>query len=144
MPALTGTVHATPSLATFELLIGPATSRVFARLPPGSVQAAAGPDAVAPGAMPGGFTWAGAVGAGPLGGAVGAVTLCAVPAVHEGVVLPPPQPPAARLAATASAVPATAGHRVDRDIRLPCGPALMRNSVRRAAKPDTGSPADGS
>src|SRR6266700_3015117 len=131
MPALIGTDHATPSLATFELLIGLATSRVFARLPPGSVQAAAGLGAVPPGAVPGGLTWA---------GAVGAVTLCAVPAVHEGVVLPPPQPPTARLAATASAVPATAGHRVDRDIRLPCGPALMRNSVRRAAKPDTGSP----
>src|SRR5215467_2601065 len=37
----TGTHHATPSCATSEALIGPATSRVFARLAPGSVQAAA-------------------------------------------------------------------------------------------------------
>ena len=38
-----GTHHATPSCATFELVIGLATSRVFARLPPGSVQSAAAP-----------------------------------------------------------------------------------------------------
>ena len=37
----TGTHHATPSLVTSELVIGLATSRVFCRLPPGSVQAAA-------------------------------------------------------------------------------------------------------
>jgi hypothetical protein len=37
----TGTHHATPSVDTFELLITLATSRVFARLPPGSVQPAA-------------------------------------------------------------------------------------------------------
>ncbi len=41
----TGTHHATPSCATFELAIGLATSRVFARLPPGSVQSAAAPGA---------------------------------------------------------------------------------------------------
>jgi hypothetical protein len=32
-----GTVHATPSFDTFELLMALATSRVFCRLPPGSV-----------------------------------------------------------------------------------------------------------
>ena len=36
-----GTPHAIASFETFELLIGLATSRVFCRLPPGSVQPAA-------------------------------------------------------------------------------------------------------
>ena len=51
----TGTHHATPSVETFELVIALATSRVFSRLPPGSVQPGAtagfaGP----PGALPAG------------------------------------------------------------------------------------------
>ena len=37
-----GTVQATPSFATFELVIALATSRVLARSAPGSVQPAAG------------------------------------------------------------------------------------------------------
>src|SRR5260370_42450661 len=50
-----GTHHATPSLETLELVIGLATSRVFSRLAPGSVQPAATPglgELVAVGAMP--------------------------------------------------------------------------------------------
>src|SRR6185312_9869798 len=47
LPALpvdsTGTHQATPSVETFELVIALATSRVFCRLAPGSVQAGATP-----------------------------------------------------------------------------------------------------
>src|SRR5260370_7602910 len=49
---LIGTVHATPSLKTFELLIALATSRMFARLPPGSVQPATIAGLAAPPAVP--------------------------------------------------------------------------------------------
>jgi hypothetical protein len=52
MGILSGTVHATPSFETFELVIALATSRVFCRLPPGSVQPAATAGLVEPPAVP--------------------------------------------------------------------------------------------
>ena len=90
----TGTHHATPSVATFELVIGLATSRVFARLPPGRVQpaATAGLDDP-PGALP-------AVPA--------AACLAKQLAVLEWALLLP-QPPTARPAAISRVTPATAG-----------------------------------
>src|SRR5579862_2918811 len=98
-----GTVHATPSLDTFELLIGLATSRVFCWLPPGSAQPAAtaglalpvgagAPDLpVAPSPLP----------AGEPGGQASAFAGWWLLA----------QPPAARLAAATRHTPATAGQR---------------------------------
>ena len=83
----TGTHHATPSCATFELVIALATSRVFARSPPGSVQSAAAP-AVASGAA----DWT------PFDKQP---TAAGWPAL--------PQPPAARAAATTRVTLATAG-----------------------------------
>src|ERR1017187_1141613 len=50
----TGTHHATPSVETSELVITLATSRVFCRLPPGSVQPAA---ATGSGEPAGGLGW---------------------------------------------------------------------------------------
>ena len=69
--------------ATFELVIGLATSRVFCRLPPGSVQPAAAPVTA---------DW---------------TLLDRQPAVLELPVLP--QPPTARLATTGRVMLATAG-----------------------------------
>jgi len=77
----TGTHHATPSVETLELVIGLATSRVLARLPPGRVQPASA------------------------GAATGLPEQAA--AVLELLLLP--QPPAARLTATTRTTPATAG-----------------------------------
>src|ERR1035438_6828535 len=89
----TGTHHATPSVETSELLIALATSRVFARLPPGSVQAAAAAGLGAPlGALP---AWPVAAG------------LEKQLAVLELLLLP--QPPTARLAATSRVTPAAVG-----------------------------------
>ena len=76
-----GTHHATPSCETSELVIGLATSLVFCRLPPGSVQPAAAPVAA---------DWTG---------------LAEQPAVLELL----PQPAAARLAATSRVTPAAVG-----------------------------------
>src|ERR1700727_440201 len=81
----TGTHHATPSVETFELVIGLATSRVLARLPPGSVQP--------PGAAE----------------AAGAAADLAEQAVATLELLLLPQPPTARLAATIRITPATTG-----------------------------------
>jgi hypothetical protein len=78
----TGTHHATPNVETFELVIGLATSRVLARLPPGSVQPAETAEAAAD------------------------LTEQAAATVLELLLL---QPPAARLAATTRIMPATAG-----------------------------------
>src|SRR6202035_1445363 len=86
----TGTHHATPSWVTSELVIGLATSRVFCRLPPGSVQAAAtagfpgAPSAAAPRAAAPGvpLTWP------------AAACLAKQLATLELALLP--QPPAAR------------------------------------------------
>ena len=78
-----GTHHATPSVETFEPVIELATSRVFCRLPPGSVQPAAAPDAA------------------------GWTPVEAQPAVLGLLVLP--QPPTARPAATTRVTLATAG-----------------------------------
>src|SRR5690242_5013993 len=78
-----GTVQATPSLATFELVIALATSRVLARSAPGSVQPAAGLPVAATGLL--------------------AVTACVVWAEQAGTALVLPlllQPLAARPAAS--------------------------------------------
>src|SRR5579872_2068618 len=89
---VSGTVHATPSLATSALVIALATSRVFARSAPGCVQAAAAWP-VAAGPVP--------VTAAPrLEGHVSALGLLRL--LLE-------QPPAIRPAATTRAAPATAG-----------------------------------
>jgi hypothetical protein len=82
----TGTHHATPSVETLELVIGLATSRVLARLPPGSVQPS--------------------VAAGAAGAAADLEEQAA--AVLELLLLLL-QPTAARLAATTRVRPATAG-----------------------------------
>src|SRR5208282_4207899 len=87
-----GTHHATPSVETLELVIGLATSRVFCRLPPGSVQPAAAP------------------------GAAGWTPLDKQPAVAELPVLP--QPPTARPAATTRVTLAIAGRLTEHLIRL--------------------------
>src|SRR5262249_58976177 len=85
-----GTHHATPSLETFELVIGLATSRVFCRSAPGSVQPAATAGSGELLAVPGG-----------------------PPAARPDKQLAVPgwlreQPPAARPAATTRHAPATA------------------------------------
>src|SRR5262249_25917212 len=84
-----GTHHATPSLETFELVIGLATSRVFCRSAPGSVQPAATAGSGELLAVPGG-----------------------PPAARPDKQLAVPgwlreQPPAARPAATTRHAPAT-------------------------------------
>src|SRR5215469_7337615 len=81
-----GTHHATPSCATFEVLIELATSRVFARLAPGSAQAAA------------------AAGLREPPGALFVLPAAQCPATQLATVeLPPlPQPPAARPAAAST------------------------------------------
>ena len=93
-----GTVHATPSFDTFELLIGLATSRVFCWLPPGSVQ----PAATAGSALP--------VGAGPPDPPAAPVPLPAGEPGGQASALAGwwllAQPPAARLAAATRHTPA--------------------------------------
>src|SRR5215472_121870 len=131
----TGTHHATPSCATFEALIGPATSRVFARLAPGSVQAAA------------------AAGLRDPPGAVLAAAAAAGPDTQLATVeLPPlPQPLAARPAA-ASTLTLAARVRLTKRlidfVLLFARPSLRRHCVvlpassRPVARPSaTGSPA---
>jgi hypothetical protein len=94
---VSGTVHATPSLETFALVIALATYRVLARFASGAVQPAAGAP-VAAGAVP--------VTAAPrLDGHASALELLLV------LLLVLEQPPATRAAAATSAAPATAGRR---------------------------------
>src|SRR6516165_4084201 len=101
-----GTVHATPSLDTFELLIALATSRVFCRLPPGSVQAGATAAFVAaPGCA--------ALPAPPAPTGVWALAAAASSRAQADAPEPPllllPQPPTAKPAATTRDSPATVG-----------------------------------
>ena len=97
-----GTHHATPSVETSELVIELATSLVLARLPPGSVQAAA---AAWLGEPPGALL------AGP-----GTAALETQLAALELPLLP--QPPAARLATTSKVKPAIAARFTTYLIRL--------------------------
>ena len=96
-----GTHHATPSFETFEPLIELATSRVLARLPPGSVQPAATAGLGEPtGVLP---AWP------------AAAAFEKQLAVLELLVL---QPPAARLATISRVTPATVGRLTKHLIRL--------------------------
>src|ERR1700722_16947230 len=100
----TGTHHATPSLVTSELVIGLATSRVFCRLPPGSVQAAATaglPEA--PGAL---LAWP--------------VAACLAKQLATLKLALVPQPTTARPTVTARDTPAAAGRHV-----APPGPPII-------------------
>ena len=84
---------------TLLLVIALATSRVFCRLPPGSVQAAAAAALAGAGALP------------VPAGVVVPVTACLPKqggAAELLLVLLPPQPAAARLASTARDIPAAA------------------------------------
>src|SRR6266849_1554484 len=94
---LSGTVHATPSCDTFELVIALWTTLVFCRSPPGRDQPGAGVFA----------------GAGPVAGLPAAVTAGADLEVQDWVLtlLVPllPQPPATRPAAVSRVTPATTG-----------------------------------
>src|SRR5215469_12406434 len=90
---VSGIVHATPSFETFVLVIPLATYRVLARSASGCVQPAAGRP-VAGGAVP--------------------VTVAARLDGHArvlGLLLPLPEQPAIKPAATTSAAPASAGRR---------------------------------
>src|SRR5437763_10309533 len=132
-----GTVHATPSFDTLELLIALATSRVFCRLPPGSVQPAATGGLAGPPAATGGLAGPPAAPA-PLGTA----GLTAPPAAPAGAaaaalekqagalelpLLLLPQPPAASPAAATRDTPATAGRQ-----RVPIPPPSRPVTVCRS------------